>query len=280
VGEGEIDYLLLGHVTVDRIASGTTVGGTVTYGARVARQLGRVVGAVTSCGPDWDVAAHLPGVQVRRVPAPTTTTFVNTYRGHVRQQWIEAFAAPIRYEDVPPAWRDCPIVHLAPLVDEIDHSLARCFPRSLVGVTPQGWLRAWDAQGKVRPKPFADYREVLPAVDVLVLSIEDVGGDWEVIEQFASAGRTVIATQGAEGATVFHYGERRQFPAFPTTEVDPTGAGDVFAVAYLVAFQETGDPWESAVFANCAASFAVEAPGPGAIPSRAQVEARLRQWRR
>ena len=56
--------------------------------------------------------------------------------------------------------------------------------------------------------------------------------------------------------------------------MDPTGAGDVFAAAYLVRYRETSDALESARFASCAASFCVEAQGTEGIPTRAQMEER------
>jgi sugar/nucleoside kinase (ribokinase family) len=60
--------------------------------------------------------------------------------------------------------------------------------------------------------------------------------------------------------------------------VDPTGAGDVFAAAFLVRYRETGDPFASALFASCAASLSVEAPGLEGVPTRARVEERFRQF--
>jgi sugar/nucleoside kinase (ribokinase family) len=82
-------------------------------------------------------------------------------------------------------------------------------------------------------------------------------------------------TQGARGCTVFVNGEARQIPGFPAREVDPTGAGDVFAAAFLVRLSETHDPFQAARFANATASFCVEASGVTGIPTREQVQARL-----
>jgi len=80
---------------------------------------------------------------------------------------------------------------------------------------------------------------------------------------------------------VYHQGQVRHFPTRPAHEVDPTGAGDVFAAAFLIRLRETAqsptgeDPWEAARFANVVASFSVEGPGVSAIPRREQVEAYL-----
>jgi sugar/nucleoside kinase (ribokinase family) len=59
--------------------------------------------------------------------------------------------------------------------------------------------------------------------------------------------------------------------------VDPTGAGDVFAPAFMIRLIETGDPCEAAQFANVVASFSIEGPGVTGIPMRKQVEAYLDQ---
>jgi sugar/nucleoside kinase (ribokinase family) len=55
-------------------------------------------------------------------------------------------------------------------------------------------------------------------------------------------------------------------------EVDPTGAGDIFAAAYLVALLKTQDPWLSAQFANCIAAHSVERSGWDSIATAAEIE--------
>jgi sugar/nucleoside kinase (ribokinase family) len=64
----------------------------------------------------------------------------------------------------------------------------------------------------------------------------------------------------------------------PANEVDPTGAGDVFATAFVIRLQETGDPLQAARFANITASFSVEHPGVTGVPTRAQVLAYMAMY--
>ncbi|MDE3091241.1 MAG: carbohydrate kinase family protein, partial [Chloroflexota bacterium] len=118
--------------------------------------------------------------------------------------------------------------------------------------------------------------EILPHVDVLVLSEEDLNGNASLMDEYVRMTRIAVMTQGREGCIVFTEGQQRQIPGFPAREVDPTGAGDVFAAAFLIRLQETQDPFEAARFANATASFCVQAPGVTGIPTRAQVEARLK----
>jgi 1D-myo-inositol 3-kinase len=277
------DYLVIGTITKDLVPGGYTVGGTVTYAAVTARRLGRQAAIVTSAGPELVLPPELDGVQVVRVPASATTTFRNVYVNGTRQQYISALAKPIGPDDIPPGWRQIPLVHLGPLAREIDESLVHEFPRSRVIATPQGWFRSWDETGYVTLGAWPGAERLLPHLAALVLSDQDVCGDPTCIERYMTMTRTLVVTQGPGGATVYHQGTAQHFPTRPAREVDPTGAGDVFAAAFLIRLHETAlsplgeDPWEAARFANVVGSFSVEGPGTTAIPDREQVEAYLQQ---
>ena len=53
--------------------------------------------------------------------------------------------------------------------------------------------------------------------------------------------------------------------------IDPTGAGDVFATAFLIRYFETKDISQSANFANAAASFCIEKKGIEGMASREEI---------
>ncbi|MBI5649501.1 MAG: ribokinase [Chloroflexi bacterium] len=275
-----IDFLVIGHVVQDVVPDGYTVGGTTTYSSITARNLGREPGIVTRLAPDFVLPEVLHDIAVHRIPSAHTTTFHNIYRDGHREQFLLARAEPLEPDDVPPAWRNAPIVHLGPLARELDPRIAEYFPRALVGVTPQGWMRQWDdpstsSGGRVRMRPWEEAADILPYVDVLVLSEEDLNGNLALMDEYVRLTRIAVMTQGAQGCMVFANGEARQVPGFPAREVDPTGAGDVFAAAFLVRLSETHDPFQAARFANATASFCVEAHGVTGIPTREQVQARL-----
>jgi hypothetical protein len=269
------NYLVIGHITRDLLDGGFTIGGTVTYSGLTARNLGRRVGVVTSASPDLDFEEALPGLEVVSVPSPVTTAFQNIYHNGTRQQILKTVAERIHGRAIPSQWQHSPIVQLGPLVQELDEEIIHLFGGSLIGVTPQGWMRQWDDEGRVSPAVWAASERVLPFAKVLVLSEEDVGGDMALIREYVELTEIVVVTAGWKGSTVYNRGQRRYFPAREVIEVDPTGAGDVYAAAYLVRLEETGDPWEAAHFANCVASFSVEKAGVAGIPSRQQVEACL-----
>ena len=82
-------------------------------------------------------------------------------------------------------------------------------------------------------------------------------------------------TRGVDGADVYHGGDWRRIEAFASNPTDLTGAGDVFAAAFLIRYADTNDAWEAARWAAAAASLVVEGPGVDAVPTLAAVEARL-----
>jgi sugar/nucleoside kinase (ribokinase family) len=267
-----VDYLLIGHVTVDLTPSGPRLGGTASYAALAARALGLRVGIVTSCAPDAPLG-ELAGLPIVSIPSEHSTTFENIPTPQGRKQILHHRAAPLAYELVPAAWRATPIVHLAPLVYEIFPGLAAQVRAPLVGITPQGWLRAWDAQGQIHPCTWEDAETVLPHIGAMVISREDVGGDEEQIEFFAHHVRVLAVTEGAAGSVLHWHGDRRHFPAPKMDEVDSTGAGDIYAAAFFFRMYTTRDPWEAARFATQFAAYSVTRPGLEGIPTQSETQA-------
>jgi 1D-myo-inositol 3-kinase len=273
------DFLVIGHVTKDLQEVGYTIGGTVTFASLTARNLGQRTAVVTSASPDLDLNPVYQGIEVLCLPSLVTSTFQNLYSiDGARTQYLRAVAEPIKTEDIPPAWREARVVLLGPLTNELKGGIAKVFANSLIGVTPQGWMRRWDGDGRVFPKPWEGAAEVLDYARVVVFSENDIESDESVIQAYARLADILVVTHGPGGATVYHRGQVRHLPAFETTEIDPTGAGDVFTAAYLIELERSGDPYAAAHFANCVASFSVEKPGTEGIPTLEQVERRLAQF--
>src|ERR1700704_4127874 len=117
---GTVDYLLLGHVTVDRLDDRRGVlGGTATYAALTARNMGARVGVHTSAAYEPGLIDTLGGVLVARIPAEYTTCFVNDYTAGKRRQTIESVAEKLTYGQILPEWRNPPVVPLGPLCQGI-----------------------------------------------------------------------------------------------------------------------------------------------------------------
>jgi hypothetical protein len=259
-----IDYLVIGHLARDGVGPGSRLGGTAAYAGVTAAAMGRQVGVVTSTATDLDLEP-LSKIELAISPAPSPTSFENHYENGGRRQRLNSLANPLGFEDVPATWRQAPLVHLAPIAGEVDPFLVQRFPNSFIGITAQGWLREWDHEGIVYPSSFEAIKDVLSSADAVVVSLEDLGGDRRAAEAMAGNCSLLAVTEGADGATVFQGGEARHIPTPACLEVDSTGAGDVFAAAFFIDFNLTGDPWLAARFANRIASASVAVVGVAPI---------------
>lgn len=249
----------------------------MTFAAIAARNLGYRVGILTSAAENFPEPELLHDIEIVRIPSLTTTTFRNTYTGIKRRQYVRDIAQPITAADLPEEWRRAKIALLGPLAGEIGADLVRAFAaETVVGVLPQGWMRQWDETGRVQACAWTEAPDILPHVDVLILSEEDLGVHLDRLSSYTTLTPIVALTRGARGVIVYRQLQAPvEAPAFPTKVVDPTGAGDSFAAGFLIALYETNDPLQAARFANATASLAIESMGAETMPTRDQVEARM-----
>lgn len=269
------DYLLLGHFTRDLLPDRSTMpGGTSLYASLTAQRLGRHVGVVSA--PTELPASWPPEIELAFFES-ATPTFENIYLPEGRKQILHSAAVPIAIEHIPAEWRAAPVVHLAPILAETPVELVFQFPGALIGATPQGWMRTWPSQlpGPISYRAWQPDPAVLARIDALVLSIEDVRGDEALAVSYTQHCRLVAITRGPLGATLYLDGQPHQIDAFPASERDPTGAGDVFAATLITRLRETGDPLAAAHFAAFVAARSIEGVGISAIPERAALDASM-----
>lgn len=281
VARAELDVLLIGHITQDLLGqdldSGYRIGGTVSFAAVTALCLGRQPTILTRAAATTDLSELLSNIVLQVLHSPQTTTFANVYTSQGRVQYSYTQALPITTQDVPNHLRSPRIALLGPLVNEIQADVAAIFDKqTLVAAVPQGWMRRWDGSGRVFSKEWESAEEILPHLDVLVLSQEDIDYDLDRLALPLKYVPLVVMTEYRDGSTIFLRGTQGNIEQFkvsprPANEIDPTGAGDIFAAAFLIRLQETSDPVQSARFANITASFGVEAQGVSGIPTRARV---------
>jgi sugar/nucleoside kinase (ribokinase family) len=265
-----VDYLVIGHITVDLTPAGPIMGGSAAYAALTARALGQRVGVVTVRGNEIPLAG-LDGITVIAAEAEHSTTFENVYSPAGRIQYLRQTAPSIDLATVPEVWKRARIIHLAPVAQEVASLLPADFHPTLLGLTPQGWMRAWDGDGRVRPCDWVQAEAALAQAGAAVFSVEDVAGSEDAIEQMAHAARVLAVTEGVAGARLFWHGDSRRFRAPAVAEVDPTGAGDIFATAFFVRLLNTRDPWEAARFANRMAAVSVTRRGMLGVPTVEEV---------
>jgi len=266
-----VDYLIIGHLSRDLISNRARLGGTAAYAALTANALGLRVGLVTSWGGEipLDQLRYFPMVNV---PTESSTTFENKETPQGRVQILHHIATPIALQAVPEIWRNTPIVHLAPIAQEVEPSIIRFFPDSMIYITPQGWLRGWDEKGHVHSSEWPEASFVLNQAEAAIISVEDVEADEKRIEEMVVACRVFAVTEGKEGALIYWHGDMRRFRPPEVEELDSTGAGDIFAAAFIHRLHKTRDPWEAARFANELAAASVTRFGLDGVPKPDEIK--------
>jgi len=269
-----IDYLIIGHITQDVVEHGFNLGGTVTFSALTARAMGLRVGILTACKSDLDLSP-LNGIAIVAVESPVTSTFENIATPSGRIQYLHHQATILEPGMIPEIWKNTPIVHLGPVAQEIIPGMVRAFPRAFTGLTPQGWLRQWDSNGKVSLSSWPESHLILENASAAVLSVEDVGGDEKLIEDMLTSIRILVVTEGAEGGRLYWNGDVRRFRPPQKYEGESTGAGDIFAAAFFFRLQVTRDPWEAARFATHLAAHSINRERFNKIPTAEEVRGEM-----
>ncbi|HYD39223.1 MAG TPA: PfkB family carbohydrate kinase [Anaeromyxobacter sp.] len=259
--------LVCGNVTLDRAPGGFTPGGPAYYAARAWSALGSAARVLTAAAADFPSTA-LAGVEALTVPSPATTRFHNQYGPDgARVQRVEAAAAPLDPAVLPEAWRTPDVLHLVPVLDELDPAAFRAVVRPrLTGLCAQGLLRRVRPDGAVVQPPWDPAPALLAAVDVVIVGEDDLRGQGDLLARLARAVPIVAFTQGARGCELHERGRVHAVGVHPAREVDPTGAGDVFAAGFLFALAQGAPAADAARLGAAAASFVVEAPGGEGLP--------------
>lgn len=249
-------------------------GGPALYAARMAHALGASVRLVTGLPADYDQSLF-EGICVnaRRVLSPCR--YANQYdAAGNRTQLLLSPGEPLPLS--PAEFENADAYVLAPAYHEFT-GLPAQLPVSAISL--QGPLRLADARGHVAAHPDAIAQAapfIRPGVFAF-FSEEDTAEPTALARFIASQGAIAVLTRGYRGAMLFTNESETVLEAIPADSVDPTGAGDCFSTAFTIRLVETGSIGEAARFALAAGSLAVEGPGIAGIPTRAQVEERLKQ---
>ena len=234
---------VVGSLSLDFVDGGAPrVGGAPFYAARALRALGASAVIAAKCAaPDRHLL--LPplirlGLPVRWQDSSVSAAFSFTYEREQRRMSIEAIADPWSPAEAVAAVGDARWVQVAPL-SRAD------FPAETLAALARGRRLLLDGQGLARPARIgpleldADYDPaVLRSVSVLKLSADEaellVDGYGE--QALGRLGvKEVVVTLGSRGCIVFADGVAELVRAHPVAAADPTGAGDAFAAAYVVA---------------------------------------------
>jgi sugar/nucleoside kinase (ribokinase family) len=266
--------VVAGNVDQDLAPDGSWVpGGPALYAARMALSLGARVDLITRLTDDYDRSV-LDGIHVVAIEAEQCCRYANAYDANGdRTQILLAEGDPINPSFIGVSGANAYM--LAPAYHEF--AAMPNLQATVVAVSLQGPLRTTDAGGKVvhHPDPFGQADPFIAPGTLAFFSEEDTADAPALARHIGAIGGIALLTRGYRGAVMFDGANERSFTAIPATSLDPTGAGDCFAMAFVVRMVETDDLGEACRFALAAGSLAVEAQGVAGIPSREAVERRL-----
>ena len=269
--------LVAGNVALDRTPDGGWVpGGPALFSARMAQALGADVTLITTIEPEFDRGV-LAGIDVRPVDG-LLPRFANTYheQGHRTQLLLET-GSPLELLPQLRTGETFDMVFYAPAFHEFAKAPLR-FKGAIVGVSLQGTLRSVTAEQAVvpRPNPLAACTKMARAGWITFFSEEDTIDPEGLAAALAARSTVAVLTRGYNGATLFELdGTTHHWAALPANPVEPTGAGDCFATAFMVRLTETESLEHAMEFALAAGALAVERPGLAGIAGRAEIEARM-----
>jgi len=274
---------LIGNPTHDKIitrdAEVETIGGTVWYAALLMVRLMRPV-AVVGCG-DTQVKRRFEdqGVNVRyfSVNGPLTH-FENDYTGGDRRQYAKS-GKRLHISAVPPEAFEATALLVGPVLQEIDPAILTANRRGLALLEAQGFLRYLTTENRVVERMGPDAETAIRHCDILKVDVREAQliastGDIDTaLERMHRMGpQIIIITQGAKGALIYDGIRLIQVSAPKVTVVDSTGAGDVFAAAFLACYLDCSDPIAASRFAVVAAALSTRGFGASRLPSQREIE--------
>jgi sugar/nucleoside kinase (ribokinase family) len=234
---------VVGNLSLDRVEGGPPrAGGTPFWAARALRALGvRAIVAAKCADADRALLARplvALGIPVLWLGGSSTAAFSIRYEGDHRQMTVDGIGDTWTPEDVR-GLDDVRWVHVGALA-QTDFP-----PETLAELAVERRL-LFDGQGLVRPprtgplELHADYDpDVLRHMSVLKLAEEEARalvGEPDEAGLRALGVAEVVVTFGSRGSLVFADGRLERVAAQKVSgPVDPTGAGDAFAVAYMAA---------------------------------------------
>lgn len=279
-------FLAVGNITKDELIlkSGKFIsfGGT-SYSAIAATRLGYKAHILCRSNHEidpWVKRLNEEGIHVEVQPDKHLTFFINDYSFGERQQLLLEHTRKIVYKSS----EKMDIIHFNPMFGEINLESIKKARKNceILSLDVQGLVRTTKNK-KVIGKFWSKREEFLKHIDFLKVGKNEINlvsrkkSYREICEELSSMGAKVVAlTLGEKGSIVFKE-DYYEIPAYKTEEIDPTGAGDVYATAFAIRYFETKDALNSGLFASASASFVVEDFGPKNIASREKVEERYKK---
>ena len=264
-----IEYLCIGHLTEDLTDDGVQLGGTAAYSTLTAQAFGLSCGLISSY-KERALPSEFNLMTSNLQITEQMIQFENRYQGDTRTQHLRHNTKQLSLPDLNTIVKQTEILHFGPILNDFPIEVIRHFPDNYVALTPQGWLRTVE-KGVVKNAPYTILYKALPYTDAVVISQEDIDYNQQAVRSIAKRCKLLVITNGFHGAEVIWQGKRRSFQASRRQEVDPTGAGDIFAAIFFILNFHGYSPWEAGKIATEIAALTVTRKGLQSIPKSSEI---------
>ena len=260
-----MDVAVCGNPTLDELVQKGRVrispGGSALFVSSAANYLGAKVGIIGNIGEDYPsrvltwLKNHGLNLSLLKKTNGPSTRFRIGYDHGSRRLWLLHAG-----RNIESTWKGGRVegLHLGPVFNEVSESLVRSLRKKcgFMSLDIQGLVRKVNRPGEVQVAR-RNLDSVLGICDLVKASIDEAKFQTSsrnhhvILDRFLAKGpKYAVITLGAKGSILgMRNNGRFLIPAFPEKRIkDPTGAGDVFAGAWLSTYLSTEDPvWAAAV---------------------------------
>jgi len=186
---------------------------------------------------------------------------------------VLGIAGKISRENFPEKFLNTKFILIGPILGEVDIELIefiRSSSKAKLFLDPQGLVRVVGRKRRVIHRCYREqFGRIVELTDfvkpnehesVTITGKKDPVAALHTLQEFGSA--VPIITLAERGSILLLEDEILKIPAFNTRAIDPTGAGDVYAGAFITEYLHIRKIGEAALFASAAASLMVEQIGP------------------
>lgn len=270
------DLVIVGNITKDFFENSKKyrIGGTSLYAGLGSAKLGMKTLIISNHSFNESDFPKYKNLSIITFNNKENTEFLWNYKENIRTGVIKKYTDKIVINSINKI--KTKMLMLAPVFQEIDLDIKNNFDYEICLLSIQGLIRSYDDDLNIYLKNISLGMDLK---DISLLSCSDEEEIYFDKLNLFSYLKYIAVTQGARGARIYCSNDKSKkfYNYTPARIVDPTGAGDVFALYLLVYYYKTNNIELAANIANCAASFVVEKSGIEGIPDLDVVKKRLRE---
>ncbi|MCH2658108.1 MAG: PfkB family carbohydrate kinase [Dehalococcoidia bacterium] len=271
--------LVVGPLCIDHTAKGIQLGGAVSYAASVIHSMGYKARILTIGNSNIDLGL-LKKHELHIIPDPKILTFeIDNSKEERKLKLLQKPTKKITLDDLPKSWRNNNTLIVAPLIEnDIDLLPFLEFSDNTknISLLTQGLQRR--EQNKMIYSRINHFNSLISFFtdSFSIFRSEQEASFWSEsqVEKTLATGARIITTLGKQGALIHKSNTITKIqPVLTDSELDTTGAGDIFATAFTLSLK-----YGERQAGNLAAAYAtssIEQIGPMPLPSQKIIRKRV-----